>query len=248
MRGKPNLYQQSLAALTTIVQYANYDDLLRFNLVGRKFYEQVVPNVMAQRQVLPRIDFFRLLHTPALRPTIDIRVDAKRLRRVLRTQYLGNAHWDKYLPENVDWTTNVSQQKQRIELWEQGRMVGYYKGKTKMTSGQPQPHDKHGEMKLHDTLYQGSFQNGSRVGYGCIRWQNGNIYYGEFRDNEACGTGIMVYYDNSAYLGEFKNSKRHGHGFVFKSLDDKEFKNLRDKGLPATKKKMKFYADKEDFD
>ena len=101
-------------------------------------------------------------------------------------------------------------------------MIGYYKGLCKNTAGKPQPHDKFGEMKLHDTLYQGSFVNGQRSGYGCIRWQNGNIYYGQFRDNEACGVGVIIYYNNSVYFGDFKNSKRHGQGFEYENLNDLE--------------------------
>lgn len=100
------------------------------------------------------------------------------------------------------------------------------------------PHGPFGEMKFRNTLYQGSFKNGIRSGYGRIKYINGDILYCQFSD-EAVGMGLKIFHDNSVYFGQFKNSKKHGVGFIYKDLNSK---NAPDK----LRIRMKYYANKVD--
>ena len=83
------------------------------------------------------------------------------------------------------------------------------------------------EMKIHGDMFQGSFVNGSRQGFGRIVYANGDQYYGQFNNNEAEGFGIKVSRNGKLSLGQYKNSKKHGFCYITNDLNSKNCKLYR---------------------
>lgn len=77
------------------------------------------------------------------------------------------------------------------------------------------------------TVYEGSFRESKKQGYGILRLSTGDIYEGEFKDGLRHGSGLMKYYTYGAnqcivYDGDWEKDLRHGYGNV-KCSDGSEF-------------------------
>jgi hypothetical protein len=55
-------------------------------------------------------------------------------------------------------------------------------------------------------MYEGSFVNDLKEGFGKYTWASGNVYTGEFRADEREGYGEMNWVDGSSYRGEWVKS------------------------------------------
>lgn len=65
-------------------------------------------------------------------------------------------------------------------------------------------------------IYEGSFKDDYRNGFG-IEYKNDiKIYKGFFKNNIYNGQGILYENNIRIYQGNFKNGKRHGYGVIFK--------------------------------
>ena len=50
------------------------------------------------------------------------------------------------------------------------------------------------------------------MGYGIIKYDNGDVYEGNWHFNKKSGNGLMKYFNGEIYEGEFENDMRHGKG------------------------------------
>ena len=71
-----------------------------------------------------------------------------------------------------------------------------------------------------DGIYEGSFKNNQRNGYGVMFYTDGSLYKGNWIADLREGYGVFYGVDGSHYRGEWLTDKRHGQGFMkFSSLD-----------------------------
>ena len=70
-------------------------------------------------------------------------------------------------------------------------------------------------------LYEGTFQDNSRHGYGKATYYNGDEYIGEWNSNEQHGYGRIVYSNGLSYEGQWQHGRPHGYGVHSLSRTDK---------------------------
>ncbi|TPX67720.1 hypothetical protein SpCBS45565_g03604 [Spizellomyces sp. 'palustris'] len=96
------------------------------------------------------------------------------------------------------------------EYQEEGPSIGIYEGERNENK------ERHGRGKNifpNGDIYEGTYLNGSRNGFGVYKWKKTRARYsGEYKDNLRDGQGDFVYPDGSKYRGQFKEGKRHGQG------------------------------------
>lgn len=63
-------------------------------------------------------------------------------------------------------------------------------------------------------IYDGSFQNGKKEGYGKQVFPNGEKYEGQWHDGKKHGRGTYTWADGDTYEGDWKDGKRCGRGKV----------------------------------
>ena len=65
-----------------------------------------------------------------------------------------------------------------------------------------------------ECVYEGSYRNGKRDGYGKFSMINGDIYEGEFRNDCYNGKGIYKWNNGLIYVGKFKDNRKEGFGVL----------------------------------
>lgn len=76
-------------------------------------------------------------------------------------------------------------------------------------------------MKVHSSIYHGSFEDGVCKGFGALIDHTGSVYYGSIDKGMPEGLGIKVYKNNDVYIGLFKKGKREGLGYMHEDVKDK---------------------------
>lgn len=72
------------------------------------------------------------------------------------------------------------------------------------------------------SIFQGSYRESKKHGYGILRLSTGDLYEGEFLKGLRHGTGVMKYYTYGGnecivYDGDWEKDLRHGYGHFISS-------------------------------
>jgi hypothetical protein len=68
-------------------------------------------------------------------------------------------------------------------------------------------------------VYEGSFENDMKNGYGLYTFSNGCKFEGQFR-NDRKVTGTFTYANGDKYVGEFDKEEKNGKGIYYYATGD----------------------------
>lgn len=144
-----------------------------------------------------------------------------------RPQGQGTMEFENGQVYEGEWAEGVRSGQGRC-TWPDG---GYYDGEWKddKYNGQGINYMSGDENNPEAHVYEGSFVDGHRSGYGVYTWPNGEKFEGEWKDGKRNGKGVYTYTDGSTYEGEYVDSERNGEG-VYTAADGTKVTQVWDHG------------------